>query len=260
MRFVGQNHIMNQLSDILPQLYLDELRGENFLFSGPSGFGKTTMAVGLCNYLSGRNFEFYLADRKKFLFNKRVIFIDEVHLIKEIEILFPIMDEKSHVLVFATNHDSILQEAFVNRCFHYIFSDYSDEDLLIICKDYSRDYSHTILPDYGLMEIIHAGNNNPRIIKSLLDRILYYLSNNPSVDKNTANYREILSHVFDIKDGIDTTARRYMEILDDLGGTSSLSMLKSAMHVDEGTLRNVVEPILLRKKLIKISQRGRSLV
>jgi Holliday junction resolvasome RuvABC ATP-dependent DNA helicase subunit len=58
---------------------------------------------------------------------------------------------------------------------------------------------------------------------------------------------------------MDTLCRRYVEILEEFGGSASLSLLKSALHVDEGTLRNVVEPVLLRKGVIRISQKGRCL-
>ena len=254
MRFIGQNHIMNQLGFILPDLYLNPSRGANILLSGPSGFGKTTMAFGMCNYLAGKDFELYLYDREKFRFNKHVIFIDEIHKMKDLEILYPMMDEKSHVLILATNQDAILPEAFVNRTWQFTFSDYDDEELELIC----RSYSHIGISDDGFKKIILAGNRNPRIIKSLLDRISLFLSRN-SVNPSTADYDHILESVFDIKDGMDTLCRRYIEILEEFGGNASLSLLKSALHVDEGTLRNTVEPVLLRKGVIRISQKGRCL-
>ena len=80
MRFIGQHHIMNQLAFMLPNLYKFPDKGANILLRGPSGFGKTTMALGICHYLAstGKNFEVYLADWTEYRFRQRVIFIDEV--------------------------------------------------------------------------------------------------------------------------------------------------------------------------------------
>jgi len=256
MRFIGQNYIMQQLRFMLPVLYSNQSMGENFLLQGPSGFGKTTMAVGICNYLSGNSFEIYNYDKIPFRFYKRVVFIDEIHKMNDPEFLFPIMDGKKHVLVLATNHDSVLPEALVNRCIQFIFTDYSEEELIIICRDFSK----LPISEANLLKIINAGNNNPRIIKSIITRMEMYFVGNSSEDPRTTNYDEILTRVFDINDGIDTVSKRYLEILEDVGGICSLSMLKSLLHVDENTLKQIVEPVLLKKGKIKITPKGRILL
>lgn len=256
MRFIGQFHIMRQLRFILPDLYRNQSASCNILLSGPSGYGKTTMAVDICSFLAGKHFEVYWADWSPFRFEKRVIFIDEIHKVKDLESLFGIMDSKNHVMVFATNQDGNLPEAFVNRCYQFVFSDYSDEELILIAKRGS-DFRTS---DENFLVIVNAGNRNPRIVKSLCARISTFLRQNPEIDSYTADYERMLKEVFDIHDGLDTLCRRYLEVLEDVGGSASILLLKSLLHVDENTLKFQVEPILLRKKLINISSKGRSLI
>lgn len=254
MRYIGQLHIMRQMRFLLPALYEDKKRGANILFRGPSGFGKTTMALQIGDYLSdGKNFEVYWADWTPYRFQKRVVFIDEVHRVKDLESLFGVMDSKKHVLMFATNQSAELPEAFSNRCWEYIFSDYSDDELLLI----AREASTFSASDESYLDVIEAGNRNPRIIKELLDKMGTYFQKS-EVNSNTADFKEILDKIFDIQGGMDTLARRYLEALDSVGGTASITLLKNILHVDEGTLKNTVEPVLLRKGLVKITAKGRT--
>jgi Holliday junction resolvasome RuvABC ATP-dependent DNA helicase subunit len=255
MRFIGQTHIIKQLRFLLPDIY-ENKRGANILLKGPSGYGKTTMAVSIAHYFSGKDFEYYIGDSKPFDFKKWVVFVDEVHTLKAFEPFYPLMDEKRHVLLFATNQNGNLPEAFVNRCFEYIFDDYSDEELMLIAKE-SAGFSTS---DENLMFTVEAGNRNPRIIKSLVDRLNIFFSRTAEMNPYSANFQEIFENVFDIKGGLDTLCRRYLEVLHDVGGTASFSLLQNILHVDEGTITNQVEPILLRKGLVQITRKGRILI
>lgn len=253
MKFIGQLHIMRQLKFLLPDLYQHPEKGANMLFKGPSGYGKTTMALAVAHHLAGRDFEAYWADWTAYRFRKRVIFIDEIHRVADLESLYGIMDRKEHVILFATNHDATLPEAFVNRCWEFIFSDYDDDELLLIARESSRFKAF----DGQFMEVIDAGNRNPRIVKSLIDRLGTYFEQN-NLEAMQADFKKILEEIFDIKDGLDTLARRYLEVLDDVGGVSSIARLKDILHVDEATLKNSVEPVLLRKGLLEITSKGRT--
>ena len=256
MRFIGQTHIMKQLRFLLPDIY-ERKRGANILLRGPSGFGKTTMALSIAHYLCGKDFEYYLGESLSSVeFKKWVVFVDEVHKLKSFEMLYPLMDEKSHVLIFATNQDGNLPEAFSNRCFEYIFDDYNEEELMLIARE-SATFSTS---DTNLMHIVEAGNRNPRVIKSLVDRLGIYFSRTPGINTYSADFQRIFEDIFHITGGLDTLCRRYLEVLNDMGGTASFSILQHILHVDKETITNQVEPILLRKRLIQITRKGRSLV
>jgi Holliday junction resolvasome RuvABC ATP-dependent DNA helicase subunit len=259
MRFVGQFHIMRQLRFILLDLYKNPAASCNILLSGPSGYGKTTMATEICTFLAypkEKDFEVYWANWTDYRFEKRVIFIDEIHKVPDLESLYGVMDSKKHVMVFATNQDGNLPEAFVNRCYRFDFTEYSDEELLVI----ARQSSNFSAPDESFMEVVNAGNRNPRIIKSLCSRLGSYFGQSPEINSQTADFRRILEEVFDIQDGLDTLCRRYLEVLENVGGNASILLLKSLLHVDENTLKFQIEPVLLRKNLIRISSKGRSLI
>lgn len=260
MKFVGQVHIINQLRFILPNLYKNQSVGANFLLDGPSGYGKTTLAISIAKYLVGKNFEFYLGEWTnkwtELPFHKRVIFIDEVHKMDSPEILYPLMDEKSHVLILATNENGNLPEALRNRCYEFTFDEYDDTELLIIARESATFFAS----DESFMEIIRAGGRNPREIKSLVDRLGIYFSENPQINSGEVNFTELLNTIFRIEDGLNTLQRRYLEVLEDVGGNASLSLLRNLLSVSDEVLKNRVEPVLARKGLIKITQKGRSLV
>lgn len=253
MRYIGQLHIMKQLRFLLPSLDDDQTKPANILLRGPSGYGKTTMALAIAHHLAEKDFELYWANMTEFRFRKRVIFIDEVHKIPDLEFLYEVMDAGKHVMLFATNQSAELPEAFSNRCWEFIFDDYHDDELLLIARESSRFPAS----DENYLKVIEAGNRNPRIIKQLVDKMGTYFERN-KIDSLSADYDDVLQNVFDIQDGLDTLARRYLEVLEDVGGTASITLLKNILHVDKGTIENTVEPVLLRKGLVKITAKGRT--
>lgn len=256
MRFIGQHHIMNQLKFILPDLYKNPEKGCNILLRGPSGYGKTTMALGICNYLTnGKNFIVSIAAFPE-EWNKRVVFIDEVHKVENIEEIYHIMDSQKFVLVFATNSDGNLPEAFTNRCYEFIFKEYDDDELLLMARETAEFYA----PVENFLPIVEAGARNPRIIKSLISRLNIYFSQNKDIIPAGVDFTLLMQKIFDIQDGLDTLCRRYIETLETVGGTASIGLLKSILHVDQNTLTNQVEPILVKKGLVQISSKGRKLI
>lgn len=256
MRFIGQHHIMRQLKFILPNLFRNKDSGANILLKGPSGFGKTTMAHQICQYLSGKMYRFFLQESETFVFDRRVIFIDEIHKVKNLERFYHLMDEKQHVLIFASNEDGELPEAFVNRCYEFIFDDYDDDELSLI----SREIVKFPVSDEQILEIVNAGNRNPRVIESLCRRIGIYFTENNINNTLETDFSALISEIFMIKDGLDPLCLRYLESLKTAGGVASLSLIKTMLHVDETALKTNVEPVLIRKGLIRITSKGRSLV
>lgn len=257
MRFIGQPHIMNQLKVILPTLHQTG-EGACILLRGPSGWGKTTMAFGICNYLANGEFSFYLGNNFSLNKKHRVHFIDEVHLLQNPEILYPIIDSMEYVFVLATNDVAIVPEALVNRSMEFIFDQYSKEELRDICK------THVLgdLPVEFLDYIIDSSGGNPRIIKGLMKRINMFYLNSPQrikgIDLN--GFKKIMEDIFGIVDGLDVTCARYLEALQSVGGTASLQTLSTMLHIDKGSLQYHAEPILLYKNRIKITNKGRSLI
>jgi len=226
------------------------------LLVGPSGYGKTTLALAICDFLAGKDFEYYLYDRREFLFRKRVIFIDEIHRMKEYEILFPFLDKQEHVFVLATNQTGGLPEALVNRCDEFIFTEYLDDELLLMAMEGSPFRTS----EENFLKLVRAANRNPRVLKALVDNFGLYFKQNPAISPSLANFDQILADIFGIFDGQDTLCRRYLEVLGTVGGKASLTLLSNILQIDKATLSSQIEPVLLKTGKIQISSKGRILL
>ena len=258
MKFIGQPVIIEQLKEFLPYLYKNKDKGLNFMLRGPSGWGKTTMAFMMCNYLTDGNYQYCLGDDVKFSPAFRVHFIDEVHLIAHPEVLYPFMDSGKYVVILATNDVSVVPEALSNRCtVSLTFDDYSQEDLRMICSTKLNSHIAIELLDY----IIESAGRNPRVIDSIARRLNIILINKPSILDNLAvhEFKYLMEKLFGIKNGMDTACTRYLTALKKLGGTASLQTISSYIHIDQNTLKFSVEPVLLYKGKIQITSKGRIL-
>lgn len=248
--FVGQRSIVNQLDFIIPQIQKGE--NINLFMRGPSGYGKTTLALGICNSIApdGR-FTFLIPKGGdiELPLNRRVIFIDEIHTLSSPEFLYPIMDSGKHIFILATNEDGNVKEPLMNRCISFIFTEYTQEELRQITK-LSYDTN-----DNRLDKIIDLAGRNPRQIRTLGRRLSMYEKTYGKID----DFDYVLENIFGYKDGLDELSRSYLSKLEELGGRASIEALARGMHVDINTCKYLVEPILLYKNLITISQRGRSL-
>lgn len=252
MTFVGQRHIIRQLD-----LYLPKIReGDkfNFLLIAPSGQGKTTLGFKMCNYLtkkSDKKYGYYLPNASgEVRLNKScwVHFVDEVHMLKNPELLYPLLDSKEYIFIFASNMTGGLAEPLVNRCISLMFAPYNHEDLMGIISSIVK------VPTETMLEIIKTSGGNPRILKSICQRFKLYLSALPD-----GSYEDFSKNFLGVKDGLDTMCQRYVEILKVVGGRASLDTLATMLHLDKDTIRYQIEPVLLYNKIITISSRGRSL-
>lgn len=256
MFFIGQEHIQLQLGDILP--YIKKNReGISILFRGPSGYGKTELATKCCKFLVGDAYQYCLGDKLKFNRESWVHFIDEIHLMENPEILYPVIDSNNYVFIFATNFDSLLPEALTNRCNSFIFVEYSDSELLEIFNYHSK----LRYPNNVARYIIDVANRNPRVIvKTFINTLKMHYIKQENIPENEQEIIDTINKLFGIEEGLDRVARLYLDTLRAFGGRSSINLLSSGTHLDINTIKYTVEPALLYKGLIKITSRGRELV
>jgi len=255
--FIGQEHITKQLDIILPHVK-ENHSGINLLLRGPSGYGKTDLARRICTYLNGNSYAESLGNNISVYENVWVTFIDEVHLCKEPETLYPLMDKEEFVFVLATNFDSSLPEALTNRCENFLFTGYSDEELITI---FNNRFPYE-LPEEVVKHIIEIAGRCPRVIvRTYVNNLTMFFSSDKEILlRGDAN--EIINKIdsiHGIKSGLDANAQHYLTTLSGLGSRASLGLLASAMKLDSNSLRYGIEPILLYKGLIKITSRGREL-
>ena len=253
--FIGQTRIRRELYYILQEIR----RGQNFniLFRAPSGHGKTRLAQILLNE-TGEDYKYIIPNRRYVYINERfrAHFIDEIHILKVPEILYPIMDTKRHLLLFASNESGDLKEPLVNRCIPFIFDPYTDEEMFEIIHN---DLNKWRLQDELIWELVKVVKRNPRNAKVLCGR-LEYIFNNIPLPNTVEELKDILSRILNIEDGMNAFERRYLEYLQMAGGTSSLNRIVWGTRLDENTIVRDVEPALIQAGKIRVTSRGRMLI
>ena len=255
MKFIGQNRINMELDMILPQLVEKDIPNVNFLLRGKSGYGKTTLGLGICNFLSKGEFQYMIGDNISRLDTEfRIIFIDEVHLLEIPEVLYPTLDKKENIFIFASNEFANLKEPLVNRCIVYTFEDYNEMELKEIAKLNLTNNNYT---DEMLSLICSSSNNNPRKIRNLCGR-LNAMGNKISIN-NIEELDYVVEKIIGIVDGLDPMCLKYLEILERLS-TSSLENISRITGISKTTIQTEIEPVLLYKNRISITSKGRSFI
>lgn len=254
---VGQTRLLTESSILLRGL-IEQGKGINLLLRAPSGYGKTKFGMEIAKYTSGGvSFGYYSGDSGTEPPGCNTVFYDEVHKKTDIEYMYPEMDSKKRFLIFASNHDANLEEAFMNRCINMIFDPYTDEDLYTIIKQYLDPNLSRKHMDY----IILTGGRNPREILQLVLRInLYHTSYGVEEIESYEGFKNVMKTIFGVDNGFDAVSLRYIMTLKKVGGLASLLTIASMMHVDQNTLKMQIEPKLLDRNVIRITSRGRSLI
>lgn len=248
---IGQEHILRELNYILPEIKRG--KNENLLFRSPSGYGKTTLGLDCCVRVNALESEYVLPRDGNVILNFkfRIHFIDECHEIRVPEELYPLMDSKKYSFIFATNEVAELKEPLVNRCIQFFFKEYTREELLQIAK------LHLRLNDDLLYEIINNCNRNPRILIKLCERVERVIHAGIKID-TTEKMKGVINEVFDVVDGLNEIHLRYLDFLRTVN-SASLDMISSAIHIDKETIKHEIEPILLYRRNIQITSRGRKI-
>ena len=287
---IGQRAVAERLEISLAAA---QKRGEplpHILFDGPPGLGKTTFATVLHNELgvelnitSGAALDKKM-DVMPFLTNAAegsILFIDEIHRLPRAveEFIYPVMEDfrvdvvlgdgmsartinlplKKFTIIGATTRSGMLSAPLRERFgMHEHLEFYDTADLArIITINAAKLRSN--LADEAAWELAARSRGTPRIANARLRWVRDYALARADGHISLSVARDALDMQEIDSEGLDKQDRRYLETLIRVfaGGPTGVEALAATMNVSVDTLKDEVEPYLLRREYVVRSPRGR---
>jgi len=283
--YIGQRDLIDNLKISVRAAKQNGWTLDHFLFAGPPGLGKTTLAHVIANELgvnlhvsSGPAIDHkgMLASLLTSLGEGDALFIDEIHRLAPIveENLYPAMEdfrfdlfigEGPHAkavtmqlprftLLGATTRMGL----FDRFGFHWQLRYYDLPDMKAIVKR-SAMLTRITIDDAGATEIARRARGTPRIANRLLRRVRDFaaVENDGSINGEIASSsldRLAVDHA-----GLDALDRGYLSVICERfdGGPVGIEAVAASLSEERGTLEEVVEPFLLQVGFIARTPRGR---
>lgn len=290
VEIVGQRAVAERLSIALAAA---RKRGEplpHILFDGPPGLGKTTFAGVLHNELgvelnitSGASLDKKM-DVMPYLTNAAegsILFIDEIHRLPRAveEFIYPVMEDfrvdvvlgegmsartinlplKRFTIIGATTRSGMLSAPLRERFHMHEHLEFYDPDDLARIITINAAKLGTTLAEDAAWELADRSRGTPRIANSRLRWARDFALARADGTITLAVARDALDMQEIDSEGLDKQDRRYLDTLIRVfkGGPTGVEALAATMTLSLDTLRDEVEPFLLRREFVVRTPRGR---
>lgn len=259
----------------------------HILFSGPAGTGKTTFSRALANE---RGVNIHLANggalnsikkMVKYLVtieDNEILFIDEIHRlpIKVFEMLYTVMEDFRYdlvdpkteqavsmdvppfALIGATTISGRLPRPLRDRFKHHEqFVYYTLSELSQIVKMVAKNYGLTFNDDIA-KEIAKTCRENPRHAVKRTEWVRDVMVSRNIKSLQSKDLQEIIRWQGYDERGLTIADRRYLDELKN-HKFAGLDFLSMRLNMDKQTVKDEIEPYLIRLNLIGIDKKGRFL-
>ena len=257
--FLGQQTIKNELA-----VYLDVLteKNLNIFLRARSGYGKTKLAYLLAKYVkikTGENYYYYLCDKNlnTLKLDRRIVILDEVHLITNPEWLYPLLDNEKNSFILCTNEFYDIKEPLVRRCIEITFNKYTDQEITEIVNEFFDGNSFPLKKEFYIT-IAKISRGRPSTALNISNRLLLIFKGN-GIPKNMVEFFNCLTTYLGIDSlGYNQLDRRYIEFLKE-AGSASLNTIALTLNIDKAIIQEEIEPKLIEDNILKITARGRQI-
>lgn len=278
--FIGQSHIKKMLQTAIWSAQKRNWTLWHILFSGPSGYWKTTLSHIIAHelWVNSKVITAYAISKPSEIVSILnaleqwdILFIDEIHRLKPNveEVLYTAMEDfvidmvmpewgsvripiNPFTLIGATTKPEMLSKPMKNRfvySFHLV--EYTLEEKAIIIKRYLQIYNVNY-DDKLELEIAQKVDSVPREIHNLCIKIRDYCVEKWIIKFTNRNRLEFLQHAQIYDWGLTTLHEKYLEVLSQYGRPIWVKAIAAQLWINEKAVEEDIEPLLL--KLWKIEK------